>query len=718
MAAAGKSTFVAPDNVVQGKIGALRRSRRLRWVGHPATYGIGAPTLSVLGAGTTLLAPKLLDPTAFGAFALLTVLFQLIGATDFGLSQLADKEIGASSCEHTRADRILCARWVIFGIVMAVTFPASALVPLIGIPLSPLDLALALTGGAAFMVANGPVTQHRAAHRLWEFTASALILQLGMTMPRLAGLLLGGVTGCFGTLAAWFGALALLHARPRSLPRVRLLALFRHSLPLFVFYGLWLLYQSANRWISAALSSAYDFGLFAFGATLCFVALGLLGAIAQIRYPRLLLNISEVGRFGASAAMEREGILTGSLLVASVGIGILVIDPVIHLVFPLYVAAIEATVALAISCVPLGFIAWTLPILISRSASPWTMGIKLFGPALLALTVAMVLGDRWAGIAGQGWGCVAASLALVLAYVALLHKVGVVSGAACVRLAFLETAFIAVLVGIAIVASASARLPNLQAASSAAPADWQVTFEEKFESLRLWNGAQGVWEPHYPWGARTNSANGERQYYVDPRPGRDSELLAGVNPYEIRDGVLVIRARPIAAEAITLTGGLPYASGLLTTVRSFSFTYGFVEMKARVPQGRGLWPAFWMAPADGSWPPEIDVMEVLGNRTQEYWASAHWGFPNAPAKAQHRITSTALSRDFHVYAVKWTSKEIVWYLDGRQVASMKTPSEINKPMYILVNLAVGGEWPGVPDSTTTFPAEYHVAWIRVLQPVP
>jgi beta-glucanase (GH16 family) len=125
-----------------------------------------------------------------------------------------------------------------------------------------------------------------------------------------------------------------------------------------------------------------------------------------------------------------------------------------------------------------------------------------------------------------------------------------------------------------------------------------------------------------------------------------------------------------------------------------------------------------MAPADGSWPPEIDVMEVLGNRTQEYWASAHWGFPNAPAKAQHRITSTALSRDFHVYAVKWTSKEIVWYLDGRQVASMKTPSEINKPMYILVNLAVGGEWPGVPDSTTTFPAEYHVAWIRVLQPVP
>jgi O-antigen/teichoic acid export membrane protein len=699
----------------QGRIDALRSSQGLAWLGHPVTYSIGAPTLSLIGAGTTLLAPTLLAPAAFGSFALLTVIFGLVAATDLGLSQLADKVIGANSKEAL-ADRILWARWFIFGLAAVLMLPAVALVSLMGIPLEPLDLALAVMGAAAGMVANGPVTQHRAAHRLREFTASALVLQAGMTVPRLAGLLLGGVTGCFAILAAWFGALAFLLARPRTLPSLRLWALFRHSIPLFVFYGLWLAYQSANRWISAVLSSAHDFGLFAFGASLCFVALGLISTVAQVRYPRLLLHLSQADSLGASIAMERESVVAGSLLAASVGIALLVIDPGIQLIFPAYAAAIDAAKALAISCVPLGIIAWTLPILIARCASPWTTGVRLFGPALLALIVAMMVGDRSTGIAGQAWGCVAASLALALFYIALLRSVGLLSVAACARLAFAQLSVIGALVLIAGAGTTSATPMNRQASISAAPPDWTVTFREEFESLRLWDGHEGVWEPYYPSGARTNAANRERQYYVDPRSGRDSEFLAPVNPYEIKDG-LIIRARPLPARAMAVTRGLPYASGLLTTVRSFSFTYGFVEMRARVPHGRGLWPALWLAAADGSWPPEIDVVEVLGHRPQEYWASAHWGRPSGEQKALHRITVADLSQDFHTYAVKWTSNEIVWYLDGQSVASMKTPPDINKPMYILLNLAVGGEWPGMPDSTTTFPAEFHVAWIRVLQPM-
>src|SRR3954470_4907548 len=95
MAAAGEASAPATD-VLPGRMGGLRSSRWSAWVGHPATYSIGALTLTLLGAGTTLLAPALLDPTAFGAFALLTVLFQLVAKMDLGLSQLEDKEIGAS----------------------------------------------------------------------------------------------------------------------------------------------------------------------------------------------------------------------------------------------------------------------------------------------------------------------------------------------------------------------------------------------------------------------------------------------------------------------------------------------------------------------------------------------------------------------------------------------------------------------------------------------
>jgi beta-glucanase (GH16 family) len=107
-------------------------------------------------------------------------------------------------------------------------------------------------------------------------------------------------------------------------------------------------------------------------------------------------------------------------------------------------------------------------------------------------------------------------------------------------------------------------------------------------------------------------------------------------------------------------------------------------------------------------------MEVLGGDTNEFHATAH-----SRARGEHTEVSSAvatpdLSDDFHVYAVRWTDEEIDWYFDGRRVASAPTPADMHKPMYLLVNLAVGG-WAQTPDAATEFPAEFHINWIRVFQ---
>jgi beta-glucanase (GH16 family) len=247
------------------------------------------------------------------------------------------------------------------------------------------------------------------------------------------------------------------------------------------------------------------------------------------------------------------------------------------------------------------------------------------------------------------------------------------------------------------------------------PAGWDVTFADNFKSLQIWDGpGRGIWEPFYAWGSRTNDTNNELEYYVDPRPGHDQAAIQSLLPFTVDGSGLVIRARPIPVSDQPFAERLPYASGLLTTFHSFSFVYGYVEMRARIPKGKGLWPAFWLLPVDKTWPPEIDVMEVLGQNTMEIHATVHSRDDGNHTEVSSTIPTPDLSEDFHIYAVKWTADEIVWYFDGRPVASAPTPADMHKPMYLLVNLALGG-WAQSPDSSTVFPAEFRINWIRVFQ---
>ena len=706
---------------------ALRESRRIGWLSHPLSYTIGTTIVSLLSIGTSLLAPSLLGPVAFGSFALLTSLFQYASRFDLGLSQLADRDLAAGAVSTPGRDTdILIANWMAGALIFAVITPLAAIAASFSTTMTPLDTVLAIGGGALAMIANAPVTIFRAGARVWEFTAVALTLQAGMTLPRLAGLAVAGITGCFAVLVAWYAVLAIIFARPVTLtmPRPsRVLSLWRAAFPLFLFNALWLVYLTGNRWIAAFLTTPEELGLFAFGANLAFVGLGMISTIAQVYYPKLLVPHRAVAVPALVQDRSRCRQRCSAALLASVALMAIFTAPdFIMLIFPSYQGAAATTAILAISCLPLGLATWLVPICIALSTSPGRDAVRMFVPAFAVLLLTMAVGHLIAGTDGLAWGCVIGGFALVTSVAAHLKVVRALAPYAALRLIAVQVAMIGALSLLAF-----SFLPHSEGGSAAnaakgthragPPAGWMLAFEDQFDTLRFWDSEtnSGRWEPHYPWGGRTNPSNGELQYYVDPRPNGDSRALARFSPFSIANGTLAISARPFSEELRAETGH-KFASGLMTTARNFSFTYGYVEMRARVPRGRGLWSAFWLAPMDQTWPPEIDVLESLGHDTRSYIMTTHSSFLGFHSQSQFRAETPDLAENFHVYAVKWTKEEIVWYFDGQQVASMATPRGAHKPMYLIVNLAVGGNWPGSPDASTLFPASLHVDYIRAYLP--
>ena len=693
----------------------LRASPLLSWFGKPVAYAACAPLLSVLGAGTMLVAPRLLNPASFGQFALLNSVFQFAGRGDLGLSQMCDRDLAARRGEHDpgRGDVLLRAHAVVGTALFALLAPLLASLSWATGALSPLDVVLALAAGLSGMAANGLVSVMRARGRIREFTLAALALQSGLTLPRLAGLVAAGVTGCFTAMAAWFVAFAAVLVAPaaRRAPRVPVLPLLRESLPMFAFAWLWMTYTMANRWVSASLSDGHDFGLFAFGANLTLTAVGILATVGQVRYPTLLACVSAREPGGCGALFEREaGLLAGGLALLG-AVAIPAVPPTVAALFPAYVDACVTTMVLGVTCVPLGVGAWFLPVVVALSPSPARDALRTIGVPLAVLAGGMVAGNAVSGIEGQAWGCVAGGLAMAASLALTLLRLGVVGRVRAARIAALPAACVA---GLALLVLWTH--PTRAGTQAGPPAGWVTAFEDRFETLRLWDRSGGTWQPTYAWGARTNVPNKELEYYVDPRPGRDPDALRAYDPFRTGPGGLVITARPLAARDRPLAQGLAYASGLLSTAQSFSFTYGYAEMEAQVPRGRGTWPAFWLLPSTRTWPPEIDVMEVLGHETDGYYATVHYGTADAPRHAQRKVAAAGLADGYHAYGVKWSATEITWYLDGREVFSAPTPPDMHGPMYLLVNLAMGGTWPGPPDASTPFPAELKVRRIRVLVP--
>lgn len=233
------------------------------------------------------------------------------------------------------------------------------------------------------------------------------------------------------------------------------------------------------------------------------------------------------------------------------------------------------------------------------------------------------------------------------------------------------------------------------------------TFHDDFDAHPLSNGR---WVPHYAGGAawpearywggdgsdfrRKDAWNGEQQIYVDPRYSGRSTTPLGLDPFKVRDGILSIVASRTPAALKPVLFNNEYISGILTTQGSFSQKYGYFEIRAKIPVGTGVWPAFWLLADDGGWPPEIDVVEGRGQLVGDTVMTTHWRI-RPTGFVQHcgfDFLVPDASSGFHDYGALWTQDRIVYFIDRKPVSDMKVPIGFDDPMYMIVNLAMGAKY--------------------------
>lgn len=243
---------------------------------------------------------------------------------------------------------------------------------------------------------------------------------------------------------------------------------------------------------------------------------------------------------------------------------------------------------------------------------------------------------------------------------------------------------------------------------------YNLKWEDQFDGETLNRDDWNV-ELHDPgW------VNNELQSYVD----------SPENIY-IEDGSLVLK--PV--ETVNEDGSVSYTSGRVNTQNKHDFKYGLFEARVKVPKGQGFLPAFWMMPTDenlyGQWPRcgEIDIMEVLGNDTDTSYGTIHYGNPHSESQGNYTLEEGTFSDEYHVFDVEWEPGKISWYVDGKPIhtednwysaiegqGEITYPAPFDQPFYIILNLAVGGNWPGNPDETTDIAnAAYYIDYVKVYQ---
>jgi beta-glucanase (GH16 family) len=249
--------------------------------------------------------------------------------------------------------------------------------------------------------------------------------------------------------------------------------------------------------------------------------------------------------------------------------------------------------------------------------------------------------------------------------------------------------------------------------ASAAPADrWTLVWSDDF------NGANGSVPDRNRWTIETshNPASRELQYYTNH-----------LENVQTQDGNLVITAR---REAYSDKDGVlyGYTSARLNTQHKFQMTYGRVEARIQIPRGQGIWPAFWMLGDDiaqKGWPAcgEIDIMENIGREPATVHGTIHGpGYSGVKGIAASSALPSGqnFADGFHLFAVEWEPDVIRFYVDDHLYAT-RTPADLPRdakwvfdhPFFIILNLAVGGDWPGNPDVTTKFPQSMRVDYVRV-----
>jgi beta-glucanase (GH16 family) len=238
------------------------------------------------------------------------------------------------------------------------------------------------------------------------------------------------------------------------------------------------------------------------------------------------------------------------------------------------------------------------------------------------------------------------------------------------------------------------------------PEKGELLFRDDFTGTSL---NSDRWSPCYWWATRgcTNLSNNELEWYVPEQ-------------VKVADGRLRLEAR---ARQVTGIEGrrFDYVSGLISNLSPrrdlFSFQYGYVESRVRVPVGQGLWPALWMLPTTRASLPEVDIMEIVGEEPDVVAMHTHWLEDGKERQHGHRYRGPDFSAGWHTFGLQWEPDALTWYVDGEARWRVTRAEQVpNEPMYLVANLAVGGNFTRAPNRDTELPASFEVDYIKVWGP--
>lgn len=227
---------------------------------------------------------------------------------------------------------------------------------------------------------------------------------------------------------------------------------------------------------------------------------------------------------------------------------------------------------------------------------------------------------------------------------------------------------------------------------------WEESFAGKKLDEKTWNIELGDGCPNCGWG------NNERQFYTNEN-------------HEVTKGKLIINAKK---------EGDKYTSTRITTKGKKEFKYGYFEAKAKLPTGKGIWPAFWMLGSninEVGWPKcgEIDILEYVGKESNIVFNSLHTAASHGNTINTKKTEITGIEEGFHIYGIEWTKEKIDFYVDGALLYSFN-PADKNKstwpfdqPFYFLINVAIGGDFGGSDVDNSIFPQQFILDYIKVFQ---